>query len=47
MEKDCRARKLNTEDAMHHSKWRKLIRMSDDHDGCLLVSVSSGTGLPG
>jgi len=23
---DCQARKLNTEDAMDHSKWRKLIK---------------------
>ena len=29
------------------SKWRKLIRMSDDQDGCEWVNVSSGTGLPG
>ena len=36
-----------TEDAMDHSKWKKLIRMSDDQDGCEWVSISSGTGLPG
>ena len=23
---DCQARKLNKEDAMDHSKWRKLIK---------------------
>jgi len=23
---DCQARKLNTEDAMHRSKWRKMIK---------------------
>jgi len=23
---DCQAHKLNTEDAMDHSKWRKLIK---------------------
>jgi len=39
---DCQARKLNTEDAMDHCKWRKVIK-----DGCEWVSVSSGTGLPG
>jgi len=26
VEKDCQARKLNKEDAMDHSKWRKLIK---------------------
>jgi len=23
---DCQARKLNTKDAMDHSKWRKMIK---------------------
>jgi len=26
VEKNCQARKLNTEDAMDSSKWRKLIK---------------------
>jgi len=26
VKKDCQARKLNTEDAMDRSKWRKLIK---------------------
>ena len=26
VEKDCQARKLNTEDAMDRSKWRKMIK---------------------
>jgi len=26
VEKDCEAHKLNKEDAMDHSKWRKLIK---------------------
>ena len=47
MEKDCRARGLNTEDAMDRSRWRKQIGMIDDHDECEWVNVSSGTGLPG
>jgi len=25
VEKDCQARKLNKEDAMDHSRWRKLV----------------------
>jgi len=36
VEKDCRARGLNAEDAMCHSRWRKQIGMID-----------SGTGSPG
>jgi len=47
VEKDCRARGLNTEDAMDHSRWRKQIGMIDDHDECEWVNVSSGTGSPG
>ena len=26
VKEDCEARKLNREDAMDHSKWRKLIK---------------------
>jgi len=26
VQKDCHARKLNREDAMDHSRWRKLIK---------------------
>jgi len=26
LDKDCQARKLNKEDAMDRSKWRKLIK---------------------
>jgi len=32
---------------MDHSKWRKLIKVFDDRDGCEWVNVSSGTGPPG
>jgi len=34
VEKDCQARKLNREDAVHHNRWRKQIGMIDDHDRC-------------
>ena len=34
VEKDCRARGLNTENAMCHSRWRKQIQMIDDYDEC-------------
>ena len=43
MEKDCKARGLNREDAMDHSRWRKQIGMIDDHDECEPVNVSSGS----
>jgi len=43
VEKDCRAHRLNTEDAMDHSRWRKQIGMIDDHNECEWVNVSSGT----
>ena len=48
VEKDGRARKLN-EDAMDStcSRWRKLMKLSDDQDGCEWMKVSSGTGQPG
>ena len=47
MEKNCQARKWNKEDAIDRSRWRKLIRMVDDQDGCEWVNVSSGIGPPG
>jgi len=34
VEKDCRARGLNTEDAMCRSRWRMQIGMIDDDDEC-------------
>ena len=43
MQKNCQAHKLNKEDAMDHSGWRKF----DDEDECEWVNVSSDTGLPG
>jgi len=38
VEKDCRARGLNMEDAMYRSRWRKQIGMIDDHDECEWVN---------
>jgi len=32
VEKDCRARGLNREDAMDRARWGKLIGMIDDYD---------------
>jgi len=34
VEKDCRARGLNREDAKCRSRWRKQIGMIDDYDEC-------------
>jgi len=32
VKKNCHAHKLNKEDAMDYSTWKKLIRMVDDQD---------------
>ena len=47
MEKDCRARGLNTEDAMDRSRWRKQIGIIDDHDECEWVNVFLVLAHPG
>jgi len=46
VEKDCHTYKLNMEDAVDRNRWRKQIRMTDDHNRCEWVNVSSGTGSP-
>jgi len=45
VQKDCKARNLNREDAMDRGRWKKLIRLDDDQHGGW-VSVSTGTGSP-
>jgi len=47
VQKYCQACKLNSADAMDHSRWRKEIKEVDDQDRCEWVNVSFGTGLPG
>jgi len=50
VEKDCRARELNTEDAMCRSRWRKQIGMIDDYDECsggMFLLVPAHPGCPG
>jgi len=47
VEKDCKVRGSNREDAMDHSRRRKEIGIFDDHDGCEWVNVSSGASSPG
>jgi len=44
VENDCQAHKLNRENAMDCNRLRKQIRMTDDHDRCQWVNVSSGIG---
>jgi len=39
VEKDCKVRGLNREDAMDRSRWKKQIGIFDDHDGCEWVNV--------
>jgi len=43
VEKDCKARGLNGEDAKDRSRWRKQIGMIDDHDEFQCVNFSYGT----
>ena len=35
------------DDALVRGRWRKLIRMFDEPEGCEWMNVSSGTGSPG
>jgi len=41
VEKDCQAHKLNKVDAIHGSRWRKVI--NDEQDGYRLCNHSSST----
>ena len=47
VDKDCQVRGLNREDAVDRIRWKKQIRMIDDHDRCEWLNVSSGTSSPG
>ena len=46
VEKDSQVHKLNMEDAVDCSRWRKLIKYFDDQDGCEWMNISAGTGSP-
>jgi len=37
---------LNSEEVMDCKRWRKQIGLTDDHDRCEWVNVSSGTAHP-
>ena len=38
---------ISKDDAMVRGRWRKMIRMVDEQEGCEWMDVSSGTGSPG
>ena len=38
---------LSKDDATVRGRWRKMIRMVDEQEGCEWIDVSSGTGSPG
>ena len=44
MQRHCQVRGLSREDAMIRDRWRKLIRMVDEYEGCECMNVFSGTG---
>ena len=44
MPRDCQVRGLCRDDAMVRGRWRKLIRMADEQEGCEWMNVSSSTG---
>ena len=46
MQKDCQVRGLSKDDAMVCDRWRKMIRMVDEKEGCEWMDVSSGTSSP-
>ena len=46
VQRDCQVRGLS-KDAMVRGRWRKMIRMVDEQEGCEWMNVSSGTGSPG
>jgi len=48
VQKNCQAQacKLNREDAMDCSRWRKLIKDGFDQDRCEWLNISSVTSSP-
>ena len=47
MQRDCQVCGLSKDDAMVRGRWRKMIRMVGEQEGCEWMNVSSGTGSPG
>ena len=46
VQRDCQVRALSKDDAVVRGRWRKMIRMVDEQEGCEWINVSSGTGSP-
>ena len=46
VQRDCQVCGLSRDDAMVPDRWRKLIRMDDEQEGCEWMNVFSGTGSP-
>ena len=47
VQRDCQVRGLSKDDAIFRGRWRKMIRMVYEQEGCEWMDVSSGTGSPG
>ena len=47
VQRDCQVRGLSKDDAMVYGRWRKMIRMVVEQEGCEWMDVSSSTGSPG
>ena len=47
VQRDCQLCGLSNDDATVRGRWRKMIRMVDEQEGCEWMNVSSGTGSPG
>ena len=47
VQRDCQVRGLSKDNAMVPGRWRKMIRMVDEQEGCEWMDVSFGTGSPG
>ena len=45
-QRDCQVHRLSKDDAVVRDRWRKMIRMVDEQEGCEWMDVSSGTGSP-
>ena len=43
VQRDCQVRGLSKDDAVVRGRWRKMIRIVDEQEGCEWMDVSSGT----
>ena len=47
VQRDCQVHGVSRDDAMIRGRWRKMIMMVEEQEGCEWMDVSSGTGSPG